>query len=228
MKKLIMISIGFLIVSSCFPLEKTILSNKKQNISFVQFVNKFDVLPLPFNLLDLNDLQKYADNIIQQTNSKTIIVPNPLCPLIYKCEYKYINKINSNTNDNQYRRLYKRYTTKLILLLIKQTNNLTGDYSFNLNSYSLSGKLIDTLTLAGQKIDDYDQFCSIDSSLAIKIRIIKGLPQTQKPGEPSPNIEINKEYIITPDGYFKQTFYNQKQGYYRLIKGKWICVDSKK
>jgi len=213
---------------NCLSQNYTKVNKQNNDVSFPEYISIFNSIKLPLNIFCLSDFDKYGDTNWKEVNGKTILVSNSSCPLIPSNYFKYIKDKYPTGKNYYYQSVYKKVLKNYVLLIIEQTNKQSGDYFLKLNTFGFTGNFIDTLTIAGQKIDDYDQFCSIDSSLVIKIRIIKGLPQTQKPGEPSPNIEINEKYIITDDGHFKQIFRNQENGYFRLIKGVWVRVDSKK
>lgn len=124
--------------------------------------------------------------------------------------------------------MYKKNYKNYVLLVIIQINRLTGDYFLKLNVHGLSGYLIDTLSLAGQKIDDYNQYCRVDSNLIIKIRKLKDLTLSPQSREPWPELETKEEYELTNDGHFKQTYFKQEKGLFIIKDEEEIRVEKEK
>jgi len=226
--KTYLIILGLIISLSC----STQINKKHQRIitdvSFTEYISKFNTLQLPLKINCLADFEKYGDNNWKEINGKTILVPNPLCPLIRINEYKYIRDKYPTNKNFYYQSVYKKGLKKYVLLVIEQTNRLTGDFFLKLNVHDLSGNLIDTLSLAGQKIDDFDQYCKIDSSLTIKIRRLKDLTQPPQSHEPWPELETIEVYILTDNGHFKQTYFKQEKGLFTTKENEIIRVDKKK
>ena len=76
--------------------------------------------------------------------------------------------------------------------------------------------------------NDYDQYCRIDSNLYIEIRKLKDLAQSPQSREPWPKLETIEEYVISNDGYFKQTSFKQEKGLFTTNDDEIIRVDKKK
>jgi len=223
--KTIAIIVWLIFSQNCFTQSFKKQVSKNTDISFAEFTKKFNVLELPLDISHLTDFGKYDDKVFKEVNGKTILVVNPLYPEIQINEYKYIKDKYSINKNFHYQSVYKTNFKKYILLVIEQTDRKLGDFFLKLNVYNLSGNLIDTLSLAGQKIDDYDQFCRIDSSLKIKIRRLKDLTQPPQSREPWPNLETIIEYIITDDGHFKQIYYKQQKGLFVRRNNEMIQID---
>jgi|GEM_PF-762762 len=216
-----------LIISlNCLSQNSKNQNNQNLNISFTEFISKFVQLKLPLEINRLNDLGKYSDKIVKVVKGKNVLKTNPLCPTIPKDEYKFISDKFPTNKNFYYQSVYVKDYKNYVLLVIIQNNRITGDYFLKLNVYNLSGKIIDTLSLAGQKIDKTDRFCSIDTNLKIKIRILNFYPDNQN-GELN-GLEIKEEYLIADDGHFKRTYYKKEEGLFLIKDDEEIRVDKKK
>lgn len=222
MKKLIIL-VGLMISFGSFSQGHKKQVNKDIEVSFSNYLRRFKQLELPLDIYHLYDLGKYSNMITKEINGKTVLVPNPLCPTIPINEYKYLKDKYSIGKSLYYQSVYKKTCKNYILLVIIQNNRVNGDYFLKLNIHRLSGDLIDTLSLAGQRIDKIDRFGSIDSNLKIKIRTLNFISDT--PSGQMNAIEIKEEYQITDYGYFKRTYFMKEKGVFIIKNGDEIRVD---
>ena len=91
-------------------------------------------------------------------------------------------------------------------------------YWFKLNSYSSTGILIDTLTVAGTLPFGVNLSCVIDSSFIIKTKADISVPNPTEKIDTIPALFINSTYKLTDKGYFKKLESEIVDGYYYLIK----------
>lgn len=178
-------------------------------------------LPLPFTIEKYKDFEKYSVKLLSDVNGKWVLVDN-LRFKIFQLEKKLFKNIYPISKDFYYQFVYKKSLKGLLLLLIIQTNEQTGDYFFYINSFNASGEIIDHLKIAGQKIDDYDRFCNIDINGNIQIRTIK-FDMPTNDGLTN-GVESDEQYIIDPKGYFKKIKETQKKGLFDIKDDKIIRV----
>jgi hypothetical protein len=199
-------------------------TNLTDTSKFVLFLNNFDKLNLPLSIMKLDDFGKYSDTLWQVINGSTQLVPNPVCKVIEKSNYNFI-KVKYPTDKNyHYAGLYKTSVNDYFLLIMKQSNYLTNEYWLKLSLYNKIGNLLDTLTIAGQKVNDYDRYCKINTNLTINIRMIKELTSEEGDNDLLPALEIKEEYIITKDGHLKCLSHSKENGYFKFENNEIIRV----
>jgi len=81
---------GLIISLNCLSQSYKKENNQNLDISFTKFTSKFVILKFPLEISRLNDLGKYSDKIVKEVKGKTVLAPNPLCPIIPTNKYKYI------------------------------------------------------------------------------------------------------------------------------------------
>ena len=157
--------------------------NKTDSSKFVLFLKNFDSLHLPLSIMKINDFGKYSDTIWQVINGSTQLVSNPVCKVIEKSNYDFIKDKYPTVESYHYMGLYKKRVNEYFLLIMKQNNYLLNEYWMKLCLYDKTGNLKDTLTIAGQKVNDYDCYCEIDTNLVISLRVIKELVSDENNNE---------------------------------------------
>ncbi|HBL78303.1 MAG: hypothetical protein A2W90_16395 [Bacteroidetes bacterium GWF2_42_66] len=166
--------------------------------------------------MKLDDFGKYSDTIWQVINGSTQLVSNPVCKVIEKSNYDFIKEKYPTDKSYQYVGLYKTKVNDYFLLIMKQSNYLINEYWLKLSLYSKSGNLQDTLTIAGQKVNDYDRYCEIDTNFTINVRVFKELTSEENDNGILPAIETKEKYVITKDGHLKCLSHSKERGYFKI------------
>lgn len=209
------------------------LSQNSNNINIVEvddyfksYINTFTELKLPMGINKLDDFDKYSDVVLEKIKGETAVVENTLCPKILKKDYKYLSDKYPTGKNYTYQSVYKKKWNGLFLLIIVQSNNQTGDYFLFLNTCMPSGVIVDTLRLAGQKINDYDRFCTIDSNFTINIRTLKYLTDNNNGG--TNGFETIEEYLIKDDGHFSRIRFLKEKAVFSILNDEVIRIDKTK
>lgn len=195
-----------------------------ESSKFELFLNHFDTLHLPLRIMKLSDFGKYSDTIWRIINGYTQLVPNPVCRALEKSDYDFIKEKYPTDENFHYDGLYKTKVYDYFLVIMKQNNYLIDEYWLKLSLYNKVGILLDTLTIAGQKVNDYDRYCEIDTSFIINIRVFKELVSDENANETLPAIEIKEKYVITEDGHLKCLSQNKVRGYFKIENDEIIRV----
>ncbi|HQJ96765.1 MAG TPA: hypothetical protein PLN17_06555 [Candidatus Cloacimonas sp.] len=174
--------------------------------------------------MKLDDFSKYSDTIWQVIDGSTQLVPNPVCKVIEESNYDFIKEKYPIDKSYRYVGLYKAKINDYFLLIMKQSNYLINEYWLKLSLYSKSGNLQDTLTIAGQKVNDYDRYCDIDKDFTINVRVFKELTSEENDNTTLPAIEIKEKYVITEDGHLKCLSHSKEKGYFKIENNEIIRV----
>jgi hypothetical protein len=193
--------------------------------SFSRFLVSFDTLKLPLSITKFNDFSQYSDSIWRVVDGQTRLLGNPIIREIRKSEYGFIKKKYPIRDQYHYFALSKATVNDYIVLLFKQSNHLEEEYWIKLNLYSNSGILLDTLTIAGQKVNVYDRYCEIDTNFSISIRIFQELFSEESNRDLLNAMETFENYVITKDGQFKLLERKSIVGNYRLEGNNMIKVE---
>ncbi len=194
------------------------------NNSFKAFLLKFDTLKLPFSIKYPTDFSLYNNAVVIEKADSVIYVPNPKFKSLDIIEVSEFFKNKYSIEESHFLALYKIQLKNSYLLLIKKENyNIEEETLFYLNILDSLGQLVDTLTIAGFRANDYFTYCEIDTSYRISIQKLKELP-IENNIDLSPELETKQEYILTEDEHFKRTYFKQEKGYFIYKDDKIIRV----
>jgi hypothetical protein len=170
-------------------------------------------LPLAINRIDLQlyGLTVYDSVDEKYKTSSFFVIQNKF--------FKFICKDTSNINS-AIRGLYKiQFPDYFILLYAKDiiSNDEDPETWIMLNSYDNGGSLLDTLCIAGSKLDQIEKFVSITDSINIEINIKTYQFLPDNPDVPALYaVELNQNHIIDEKGRFKLISSTQKKDYFIL------------
>jgi len=170
-------------------------------------------LPLAINRMDL---KFYGLTVYDSVDEK---YKTSSFPVIQNKYFKFLCKNTFNINSS-FRGLYKiQFSDYLILVYTKDISSNKEDPEtwIMLNSYDKRGSLLDTLCIAGSKLDQIEKFVSItvNSNIEINIKSYQFLPD-------NPDIsalhavELKQNHIIDEKGRFKLVASTQKNDYFIL------------
>lgn len=199
-------------------------TNLTDSSKFAFFINNFETLHLPLKIVSVSDFDKFMQSIWQNINGSNLLVHNPICKDIEKSNYNFIREKYPIDKNFHYFGFYKMKINEFFILIMRQTNDVNDDYWIKLNLYSKSGILQDTLTIAGQKVNDYDRYCEIDTNFTINIRVFKELASKENNNNTLTAIETKEKYVITKDGHLKCLSHSKEMGYFKFENNEIIRV----
>jgi hypothetical protein len=187
-----------------------------------EFSKEFEALLINFQgrqfPLDINrsDLKSYGLTVYDTITEK---YKTSSFPVIQNKFLKFICRDTSDINSS-FRGLYKfQFSDFLILVYIKDVMSTSEDLEtwIMLNTYDKEGSILDTLSIAGSKMDQIEKFVSItvNSKIEINIKTYQFLPE-------NPNvsalyaIELKQNYIIDEKGRLKLIANHEKEDYFIL------------
>lgn len=189
--------------------------NNETDSTFVLFLGKIEDIRLPFTLeMGSEDTKEY----IETSYGNGRYNPNERFRTINKQDSKFLREKYSVNDNLLYKALFKRNIGIHNLVLITQ-NDLSSleFYLFKLNSYSLSGKLIDTLTVAGALPFGIEMGCVIDEKLLITTKADIPVPEAFDKTDSIPALFIYSTYKLTDEGFFKKVESKRTEGFYYLM-----------
>jgi hypothetical protein len=137
---------------------------------------------------------------------------------INKQDIKFLEEKYSVNDSLLYKALFKKNIGIYHLVLITQNDLYTLEfYRYKLNSYSSSGKLIDTLTVAGALPFGIVMDCVIDENFLITTKADIPIPKAYDKTDSIPALFIYSTYKLTDTGFFKKTESKRTEGFYYLM-----------
>lgn len=185
--------------------------------AFIFFLGKIKEIQLPF-VLDMKS--ENIENYIETSYGNGRYVPHKQFDIINKQDNKFLQGKYSINDSLLYKALYQKKIGNHYMILITQNDLYTLElYHFKLNSYSLSGKLIDTLTVAGSLPFGVEMSGIIDKNLLIKTKAESYLPEAQGKVDSLPVLHTYSTYKLTNEGFFKKIDNKKVIGFYCIKEG---------
>lgn len=204
------------LVIHCSNSEKSYGKNNDVDSTFTKFLNKIDTFKLPFKIdMNSDSIAAYVETVYGNGQYK----PNEKFNIIQKNECKFLKDKYPIDSIYLYKALFKNRVGNNYVVLITQNNLYSFDFFwFKLNSYSSSGNLIDTLTVAGSLPFGIDLSCGIDSLFIIKTTADITIPNPTEATDTIPALLVYSSYKLNNEGYFKKTKFEKMYGHYYLLE----------
>jgi hypothetical protein len=180
--------------------------------SLSTFIRKFDALRLPFSL-QKRSFYKYSNIDFDTVNLND--PKNPYYQTIDKRYFKYLQNGNIDSSCT-FHFLHASRHDSFYIILYQQVNEVKESYLTKMNTLDSKGNIIDTLLLAGFKVNVNEKYGQIDEKWNIKTVLYNYLQD-----EPSISAlvadVVNEEFTLTSAGYFKRTLSRDQKGYFNIV-----------
>lgn len=196
------------------------VNNKEEDSTFTLFLNKIDNFKLPFEItMGSDSVADFVETVYGNGKYK----PNKKFNIISQNEYKFLKDKYPIDSVYLYKTLFKKKVENNYVVLITKNDLYSLDfYWFRLNSYASSGKLIDTLTVAGSLPFGIELSCKIDSQFVIKTKADITVSTSVGATDTIPAILVFSTYKLNNEGYFKKIKLEKVEGhYYQLDNSKY-------
>jgi hypothetical protein len=191
-----------LLISFQFDEEK--VEQDGQNAKFTAFLNLFYDLKLPLrvptdSLVEYQENKRDVTGYTRYIRTRYKLIPDSLVSFIPEPVASKMSR------DNHYTAVYKINFSKDFYTLIYCKEYEGNEFQFGCSTwlyictYSLSGKLIDKMSLSGITHDNLEQDCYISDSLLIKIHRYESFPTDNKSHTHKAD-EILGEYQVSNTG----------------------------
>lgn len=153
-------------------------------------------LPLGFSVFG-NDLSKFVPRVFDKELN---LISNPLLKHVSDSVLILLSGKYTTDPCKTYYFVSKIKVGNFFLLSLMQDDTSNTEYWMKLNLFSASGKLLDTITFAGQKVYHYEMYGILDKNLNIETRTYHNIEiDTTNPDKYHYNYyatEVKKRYII--------------------------------
>lgn len=189
--------------------------NNEIDSTFVLFLSKIEEIRLPFTIeMGSENIDQYVETSYGNGRYE----PTERFNAINKQDSKFLQEKYSVNDSLLYKALFKKNIGIHHLVLITQNDLYTLEfYRYKLNSYSSSGKLIDTLTVAGALPFGIAMDCVIDENLLITTKAGIPIPEAYEKTDSIPALFIYSTYKLTDEGFFKKVESKRTEGFYYLM-----------
>lgn len=144
----------------------------------------------------------------------TLLIPNPLLNPLEKSGLELIKNKYPIDRQYQYYAVYKRRVKGFNLVVLKQSSFIKSEYWLKLNLFDLNGRILDTLTFAGEKVGYYDKYGRISPDLNITTLSYFDMKEDTTNLDNYYATEIRKEYTISNEGGFTLVKSIKERGYF--------------
>jgi hypothetical protein len=211
---------------SCTNNKKIDLKNDLTDSTFNSFLLKFDTLDLPFAVQNLDEFFKFNDSITVEDSLWVKYTPNPNFKTIDSIHFKsFLGKKYSSLNSH-YLYLFKYDYYDFYLIIIKQSIYDKHESWLKLNLYNKLGTLLDTITIAGQKVYFFDKYCSIDTNNIISIlTLFDNNTKWDSTTDTYFKQKVRESYKVSSDGHFERIGYKKYYGRIKVVNNTIIDIE---